>query len=102
MKRLALAELRGLQVQNRDGWRVWNVCSVGLEGRGHAGGRSHSAGDQQRGVVEERLEEACHFLQLLTDGGHLTGEDTHLGGGGDMETIYRPGAFNIPSNNQQN
>lgn len=74
--------------------RAVRRCMLGREGRGrgaavrrHAGRRSHGAGYQQRGgVVEERLEEARHFLQLLTDGGHLAGQDVHLERrGGRME-----------------
>jgi len=54
--------------------------------RGHAGRWSHSAGYQrQGGVVEERSEKTCHFLQLLTDSSYLTGEDAHLKRGSETE-----------------
>ena len=78
--------------------RVVRRCMLGEKGRGggatvrgHAGGRSHGTGHQQRGgVVEEGFEEARHFLQLLTDGGHLAGEDAHLHRG---ESITYPGFY---------
>lgn len=56
--------------------------ALGEEGRGAAvrqdAGRWSHRYRQHGGAVEEGLEKTSHFLQLLTDSGHLMGEDAHL------------------------
>lgn len=59
---------------------------LGRKGRGrraavwwHAGQRSQSTLYQQHGgAVEEGFEKSCHFQQLVTHSGYLTGKDVHL------------------------
>lgn len=56
-----------------------NGQTRGAAKRWRAGRRSYWAGQQQRGsIMEEGFEKTCHFLQLLTDSGHLTRQDGHL------------------------